>query len=482
MSLEVYIPAAIALAHIAIIVTLGLVILLRKNLDSTTRIAWLLLIGVAPFMGAMLYLLIGEIRLGTKRIGRHREVVLRRSAEFFQPIQQPLPIEIEPPFHQIARLAEIVGGSIPRAGNTVELFGNATDTITAMVRDIDAAEHTVHLLTYIYLTDTTGCGLAKALIRAAERGVICRVLADAVGSQGFLSSGLMQQMTDAGVVVTPALPVGALRAVFKRLDLRNHRKITVVDGSIGYTGSRNIADASFAPKRRYAPWVDAMIRIEGPAVADLDRIFAEDWYLDTDDWIEDELPRLADEPFDKDGVTAQLVATGPNAANDAVRHVIQAALHLAQDEIILTTPYFVPDQATSTALMTAAQRGVDVQLIVPARNDSRLVAAASRSYYGQLLDAGVRIFEFTGGLLHAKTLSIDRRLGILTSANLDRRSLFLNFEASVIVYDTDFASQLRQLQMEYCNTAREIDSASWSSRHWPTRLWQNAAGLLSPLL
>jgi cardiolipin synthase len=176
------------------------------------------------------------------------------------------------------------------------------------------------------------------------------------------------------------------------------------------------------------------------------------------------------------------MGTGPDAYNEALRQITQTSLHAAREELIITTPYFVPDEATATALYTTARRGVDTSLVVPARNDSPLVAAASRSFYEPLLDAGVRVHEYQHGLLHAKTITLDRRLALVTTANFDRRSFELNFEVSLVVYDSDFASELRLLQKAYIDGSRAVSETAWRRRGWPRRLWQNTVGMLGPIL
>jgi cardiolipin synthase len=206
----------------------------------------------------------------------------------------------------------------------------------------------------------------------------------------------------------------------------------------------------------------------------------QDWYLDTDESLDEVLEIMP--PAEEGGVATQVMGTGPNSYNEALRQLHLSAFHLAEEELILTTPYFVPDEATLIALRTAARRGVETTLIVPARNDSPLVAAASRSLYQPLLEAGVRIFEYEKGLLHAKTFTVDRNLALISTANLDRRSFELNFEASMMVYDSDFASELRFLQTSYLSDSRRVEPGRWRRRPWPRRLWQNAAGMLGPLL
>lgn len=456
-------------------------VLLRKRGASSTM-AWVTVVIALPLVGSILYLLIGEVRLGRSRIRRHREIVERieSSVAFVTAARQRSWPTIDPRFAHLSVLAHAVGGNDPQAGNRVTLMGDTDLVIESLVSDINQAASHCHLLFYIFLADMSGTRVGEALIDAARRGVACRVLVDGVGSKGFLESDLRRRMEAAGVRVVEALKVHPLRMLLARIDLRNHRKIAVIDGVIGYTGSQNIADAAFAPKPRFAPWVDAMARVVGPLTWDLQVLFVEDWFLDTDESLEE---TLHVQPLrQEEGVIAQVMATGPNAFNEALRQMSQSAFHTAREELFVTTPYFVPDEATLAALCTAARRGVDTRLIVPARNDSPLVGAASRAHYDALLACGVRIFEFRKGLLHAKTITVDRDLAVVSTANLDRRSFELNFEVSLIVYDDDFASQLRFLQTGYLADSVEVDRAAWERRMWPGRLWSSAAGLVSPLL
>jgi cardiolipin synthase len=383
-------------------------------------------------------------------------------------------------FRSIAALGESVGDTAPRMRNELRLISETDLFVDSLVGDIDRAERHVHLLFYIMLDDFSGRRVSEALLRARKRDVACRLMLDGVGSRGFLHSRTCHDLREAGVKVVEALPANLLRVAISRLDIRNHRKIAVIDCTVGYTGSHNIADAEFAPKPKYAPWVDAMVRVEGPVVRDMQAIFLEDWYSDAGESVEDAFEAKPSEPQGE--TIAQIIASGPNRQNEALRQLNASALHLAEEELVLTTPYFVPDEATAMALRSAGRRGVTAILIVPARNDSPLVAAASRSYYEPLLADGVQIYEFQGGLLHAKTLTIDRELAIVGTANFDRRSFELNFEVTLAVYDTDFASELRFLQMSYRDQSRQVLTSQWMRRAWPRRLLENGAGLLSPLL
>jgi cardiolipin synthase len=264
------------------------------------------------------------------------------------------------------------------------------------------------------------------------------------------------------------------------MDIRNHRKLAIFDNEIGWVGSRNIASPAFAPKAKFAPWVDCMATVRGPVVHDLQRLFLEDWEVTTGESHDEHLQST---PANVDGTACcQIVGTGPNFNNEALAQVLHACFHAAKDELVLTTPYYVPDTATEAALRAAALRGVHTTLIVPARNDSHLVGLASRSHYASLLRAGVDIQEYQAGLLHAKTMTIDHDLFMIGSANLDRRSLELNFEVSMFGWCPQFASRLHFLQMSYLNQCQPVDSTRWLNQPAPSRLLYNMAGLLSPLL
>lgn len=474
-------PTLLYIGELLIQLAFMAIIVMRSARNQAAAVAWIVVVLVFPaVLGAVIYLLVGEVRLGRWRVRRHDEIVARTKRVCREQWMDALYPELPPTYQPVATLAEAVGGTSPRGGNEVELFGDTDEVIERLIADIDAASKHCHLLFYIFMNDGTGRRVAEALQRAAARGVECRVLLDAVGSASLLASPIVDRMRDAGVRVVAALPANLLRAAFARLDLRNHRKLAVIDGEVGYTGSQNISDAAFAVKPRYAPWVDAMIRIRGPVVRDLQELFVEDWYLDSDEPLEH---LLAIEPrSSEDGIPVQVMATGPGANNDALRQVLQAGIQLAREELLMTTPYFVPDAGTMDALCTAAARGVRTVLIVPRRNDSKLVSAASRSYYDQLLESGVEIYHYTKGLLHAKTITVDRDLALVSTANLDRRSFELNFEVSSIVYDSDFASQLRFLQVSYIDDSERVDPLVWRARAWHKELVQNASGMLSPLL
>ena len=455
-------------------------IIMRGPRSSDSSRAWILMVVFLPLVGIPIWLLLGEARLGRRRRERYRSIADRVADQVARlgPIPEYRAEAAE--YGPTIALAEAVGGTPPRSGNELELTGDSMEFIDRLADDIESAQSSCHLLFYIFVEDEAGWRIGEALKSAASRGVSCRLLLDSVGSRPFLRSRYVDTLRETGVEVVESLPANLVRMLFARVDLRNHRKIAVVDGRVGYTGSQNIAAAAYALKLEFAPWVDCMLRIRGPVVGDLQAIFVRDWFLENEEPLE---ALLAEIPEPRaGGVPVQILPTGPNNDNEALAQLALASFHGAQEELILTTPYFVPGEAEVVSLCTAAKRGVCVRLVVPARNDSPLVQAVSRSHYERLIDAGVEVFEYQEGLLHAKTLTVDRDLALVTTANFDRRSFDLNFEVSTLVYDSDFASQLRLLQRGYMQHSTRVTLSQVHGRSWLRRFAYNAAGIFSPVL
>jgi cardiolipin synthase A/B len=271
-----------------------------------------------------------------------------------------------------------------------------------------------------------------------------------------------------------------LQAIFGRVDLRNHRKILVIDNHITYCGSQNCADAAFLPKARFAPWVDAVLRLTGPIARQNQMVFAADWMAERPQ--DDLTALLSAPPPSPDGFPAQVIAMGPIDKPTAVPEMFAALLYAARREVILTTPYFVPVDALQSALRAAANRGVAVTLILPARNDDFAVAAASRSYYADLIGAGVRLYEYNAGLLHAKTVTVDGAVSLIGSANMDCRSFALNFESNILFSDAEVTTALRARQIGYLADSTLVTSQAVAAWPWHRQLWNNAMAILGPVL
>ncbi|PIE15702.1 MAG: cardiolipin synthase [Rhodobacterales bacterium] len=473
--------AFIALFHFALVLVFTLRILIRDDLSPPARLAWFIVLNVLPYIGSVVYLLFGEIELGHKADKRHDAIFAEIKAKAARFMGDPSHAAIDPAYRAASRYSASINGFHPVTGNRAELMQDGSDTVRRLVADIDAATDHVHVLYYIWLTDNTGTALAEALIRAAKRGVTCRAMADGLGSRAMVKSGLWQQMKAAGVQLAVALPLNdPLRTILtSRLDLRNHRKITVIDGQITYCGSRNSADPEFLVKPKFAPWVDIMLRLTGPVVTQNQILFASDWMQATGENL-DVIP-LPAQP-DQGGFPAQVMGDGPTERKGATPQLFSTLIACARHDLTLSTPYFVPDATVLEALCTAALRGVKVTLIFPERNDSWIVAAASRSYYRKLLEAGCDIHEFHGGLLHAKTLTIDGQLSLIGSSNLDLRSFDLNYENNILLQDENTTQAICTRQAAYIASAREVTLEAVRGWSHPRRIWHNVIATVGPIL
>ncbi len=469
-----------------ILVSAGLIVrvILKPHRDPASRIAWTLVIIILPAVGVVAYLLLGETNIGRRRIQRMNRILaaLPRVADAPAENAEALRPEVPERYQPLFRVGHSINGFEPVGGNRARLMADSNATIDAMIADIDAATDHVHLLFYIWLPDNNGLKVAKALERAAARGVVCRAMVDDLGSRLFWRSEHWRAMGAAGVRLGRALPIGnpLLRVFNGRIDLRNHRKIVVIDDAITYCGSQNCADPEFRIKARYAPWVDAVVRFEGPIARQSQHLFVADWMAYVDERIDDLLARPL-RGFAK-GITAQVVGSGPTVRYSAMPELFETLMYSARRELVITTPYFIPDESMQAALCASARRGVATTIVFPARNDSRLVAAASRSNYAELLAAGVRIFEYVGGLLHAKTLTLDGEMTLIGSANMDRRSFDLNYENNILVYDPMLTLEVRQRQESYIASSRPVTPAEVEAWTLPRRLLNNTLAMLGPVL
>jgi cardiolipin synthase len=455
-------------------------ILLRPHRDPASRIAWVVVVGVLPLWGMLAYLLLGEVNIGRRRVKRLHAVLKRMPRIPRQTAGDATEFAAAVPdrYRHLFWLGHSISGFDPVSGNTACLLTNSNATIDAMVADIDSATDHVHVLFYIWLPDHNGTKVVEALKRAAGRGVTCRVMADDLGSRTIIRSNHWREMRAAGVRVAAGLPIGnpLLRLFEGRIDLRNHRKIVVIDDRITYCGSQNCADPEFLVKAKYAPWVDAMMRLEGPVARQNQFLFASDWMTYVDENLDELLSKALPLPI-PGGVPAQVIGTGPT-----MRFSAMPVMFAARREIVATTPYYVPDESLHSALCTTAYRGVDTTIVFPARNDSWFVGAASRSYYGDLLTAGVKIYEYVGGLLHTKSLTLDGEVTLIGSANMDRRSFELNYENNILFHDPALTRAVRERQEEYIARSNRVTEEAVAAWPMSRRLWNNLIATLGPVL
>lgn len=428
-------------ADLAVAVTaIGYV--LRNPREPRAMLAWILAFILMPVIGVLLFFLIGEPKL--RRIRRRRQ--RRRRGLPVQGLtheQECAAIRddaaLPPIVRRLASLATGIGHRPPVRGNRVTLFHEGHASIDALEQAIREARHHCHLEYYIFAVDSTGGRIAKALMDQARAGVKCRLLVDFVGSWTW-EWGFFQRMREAGVEVALFLPMIPWRGRW-RVNFRNHRKIAIIDGTIGFTGSQNIGDLYAGVDHTYGEWHDTHLRIEGPAVQELQDVFVEDWHYAARAEI------LGAEYFPSKrcltgDAVVQIAPSGPDLDARVVQVLILTLCAAAEREICIATPYFVPDSAIILALQTAAYRGIRVRLLVPQRTDHRLTLWATRSYYREMCAAGVEVCEYQGGMLHSKVVVVDGAWGMVGSANMDERSFRLNFELSVLLYDPALAAEL----------------------------------------
>jgi len=466
--------------HIVVIVR----ILTRPHRQPASRIAWIVVVIMLPVLGILAYIAFGEVNIGWGRVRKLRKIIkdMNNSLPKVAEDESERKVEIPDQYTPAFATGKSINGFSPYRGNSARLPADSNAVIDSMVADMDAAKEHIHLSFYIWLMDHNGLKIVEALKRAAARGITCRVMADDIGSREMVRSEYWEEMKDAGVKVAILLPIGniLLRPFVGRVDLRNHRKIVVIDGKITYSGSQNCADPEFRVKPKFAPWVDIMMRFEGPIVTQNQFVFASDWMLHTNENLQDLLGRSTIEQ--KGGFPAQVIATGPTERPSAIPEMFESLLYATRRKITITTPYFIPDESLQNALCSTAYRGVEVVMIFPRRNDSWIVAAASRSYYRELLEAGVKIYEYEGGLLHTKSMTVDGELTLIGSANMDRRSFDLNYENNILYYDLAMTDVMQQRQEQYLATSVPVtleDVAGWP---FVRRLWNNTIAMFGPLL
>ena len=449
--------------------------------------AWLLLIFFLPIPALVLYAWIGRIYVPHQRIELYNEIAqaVEQAQNHFMEVQPNLlsPYKAKNPYLQSNMSAiSAIGGLFATNKNHIEIIHGYDLLIARLIEDINAAQQSIHMQYYIYSNDKTSQQVTDALCSAAKRGVKIRLLIDEIGSAKGLKHQA-PQLRSAGVEVYAEFPVGLWGKNAARIDLRNHRKIAIFDGLIAHMGSQNIVDPGFIPG---CPNVELNIRVRGLITCQLQAVFLADLYSESHSSVNmKELPELFKiEQFEsiENGVAGQVVPSGPGYGEAINRNAIITLIYSAQKNIRIVTPYFIPDEPFQTALLIAANRGVKVQLIFPKHSNYLIVNLAQQSYFSQLLKAGVEIYLYRPGLLHAKYMIFDNEISIVGSSNIDVRSFELNAEVSVVMYDKNIAIQLFSIQEEYIAESDVVEREKWEQRPRMQKIASNLARLADALL
>lgn len=452
------------------------VVMQRRAPVST--LAWIMVLNLLPVLGLAVYAYFGPQRVKRQRLKRWHQRAALMSQEDLRTLRQG---RAEPPVWatQHAALIERSCGLQLASCHEVQVLPSGGATLDALLAEIASAQKHIHLEYYIYEPDHTGKAVLQALTAKAREGVHVRLLLDAIGSPELCSRKGRRHLAD-------YLSAGGQFAIFhpRRLDrlrplvnLRTHRKIAVIDGRVGLLGGINITDDENERVRPHDAYRDTHLLLRGGAVRWLQYLFLQDWgYAGGGQVLEEDML-----PEDKPGTTpVQIVASGPDSDSEAIHRAMIDAIHMARERVWLATPYFVPTESALNALSNAALRGVSVKLMVPEKSDSRVVTAAARSYFEELQNAGVLVFEYSGRMFHAKTLLVDQQYGMVGSANFDNRSFRLNFEVAAAVFSTTFNQQLAGMFEQDLSNCKRVPAHRRAPA--PQRLFEAIARLASPLL
>ena len=452
-----------------------LVVPFRRSPEAAK--GWLLLIFFEPTIGLLLYLLIGRPKLPQWRLERQFEFgalsrpIFDRLAKGPNIFQPDVGVELS----KAVKLAANLGKLPILGGNAIEVLTDYYGFVDRLIADIDAAHDHVHLLFYIVADDATMARIVESLGHAVERGVVCRILADSLGSRPDFER-LLPRLEAAGILAEETMRVGLFKRA-GRLDLRNHRKIAVIDGRIAYTGSQNLVDANFIAGLTYE---ELNVRLTGPVALELQAVFAEDWYVETGEFLGD--PRYAPDPQVAGNIAVQTLPSGPGYPRENNQRLIVSLIHAANRRVVIAMPYLVPDDGLLQALQTAALRGVEVMLVVPLQLDQYLVGLGQRSYYEELMETGVQICRYGKRFLHAKCVTIDDTIAWIGSSNLDIRSFALNAEIVVLLYEARACASVASEQARYIRDGEMLSLEAWQQRPALIKVAENLARLLSPLL
>jgi cardiolipin synthase len=459
-------------------------IFIPRNRRPQTALAWLLLIFFQPYVGIVLFAMFGRARLPRARRRSQRESTkyILETTEGFDRVKRdpPWPPWLEP----IVELNRSLGGMPLVGGNSAQMWADDDAALRAMVAEIEGAHKTVHAEFYILSLDDTSKPFFDALAAAHDRGVTVRVLLDHLGNfpyPGYRRT--IRRLKKMGVRWHLMLPFQPWRFLIQRPDLRNHRKLLVIDGEVAFTGSQNIIETPYQKwinRVRGLRWKDYMARFEGPVVAGIDALFVTDWYAETGEpLIREAAPvrRSGDGHLD-----CQVVPSGPGFPGENNLRLFNSLVYAAQQRVILVSPYFVPDDSMLYAITTAAQSGLEVQLFVSEIGDQFFVFHGQRSYYEELLRAGVRIFLYEKPtILHAKHFTIDNEIAVIGSSNMDMRSFTLDLEISVMVRGESFLHELREIEDDYRANSRELTLETWMARPVIRRVLDHVARLTAAL-
>ncbi len=460
------------------------ILIIQQKGDPLKTISWLLVLFLLPVVGIIFYFFFGKNYRKEKIFSRKGISDLEQMRILVQDTFIGLPhsnLFKNKKLHQkmnIMRLLLNSSKSLVTEYNRVKVLNNGSNTFDAIFKAIEGARDHIHLEYYIIDDDKIGNTLRELLIRKANEGIKIRLIYDDVGCWS-LPDEFIESMTEAGIEVMPFLPVRFPTLTYK-INYRNHRKIVVVDGQIGFVGGLNIADRYLEGNPDYGIWRDTHLQIEGEAVSSLQVIFLIDWFFVSEQVIRD--PKYFQTQKADEHHLVQITSSGPDSDYASIMQAYFAAIASAQSSIYISSPYFLPNESILTALKTASLSGVDVRILLPSRSDSKIVFWATRSYVTELLEAGIHIYFYEKGFPHSKLLIVDGVLSSVGTANMDIRSFDQNFEVSALIYDEAITQELQDYYLIDLVNSTHITLEHWENRARWDSIRESVARIFSPLL
>jgi cardiolipin synthase len=451
-----------------------IIFMLVENRNPVKSIAWILVLIFLPVVGFLFYILVGR-KFRKRHMISKRSLLINKKNNTSDLTELPN-LNLSDTQRSIATLAYRNSDAPLHENSKIDIFTDANELYSSIIEDLRKAKHHIHMEYYIFLADKIGSAVMDVLKEKAKEGVVVRVIIDDVGSWQ-LKKKKIKELRNAGIDVQSFLEVG-LPYINSRVNYRNHRKIIVIDGVVGYTGGFNIADR-YVKGLSWGPWRDTHIKIEGSAVLGLQKNFLTDWFFVKRELVEDVTYYPAQER--KGNCLSQIIISGPDMTWESIMQVFAKAFMEAKERIYIETPYFLPPESLITALQTAALCGVDVRLILPMKSDARITLYSTFSYSDQMLKAGIKVYLYQKGFIHSKIVVTDD-IAIIGSANMDFRSFEQNFELSVIMYDAEIAKKMVEIYENDLRSSEEIKKEEWTTRRFSQKIKESLARLLSPLL
>ncbi|CAL4042764.1 Cardiolipin synthase A [Buchnera aphidicola (Tetraneura ulmi)] len=474
------------IGYLLLIVNVNFKIFIKKKTNPVSNI-WIFILYFIPLFGIMIWFFFSEPYLGKRKTNLLKKIwkknlVQIKKIKYYKNFFSKKNSRVALPLFKLCKNRQGISGV---TNNKLELLKNYKKVIKSLIKDISLAKKNIEMVFYIWQPGGIADEVAKALISSSKKGINCRLILDSAGSIKFFKSKWVYVMKKANIKIVEALKINVLKTFFRRIDSRQHRKVVLIDNNISYIGSMNLVDPNlFKQYCKIGQWIDLMIRVEGPIVTTIGIVYSCDWELETGKKI---LPKLfisKNKEISKKNYSTsmQVIASGPGYTKQIIHQSLLTAIYSAKNQLTITTPYLVPSSDLVHAICTASYRGVNVSIIIPKNNDSFMVKWASRSFFSELLKSGVKIYLFEKGLLHSKSILVDKQLSLVGTANLDMRSLWLNFEITIAIDDKKFGKKLSYLHDEYISKSKLLDPKYWFLRSYWKKIIENFFYLFSPLL